>query len=313
MGRAGTFFRGSELPRLWALLGVLALGIPFVMLWRPRGEEAPPPPPARAGDREPPPPRPSRTFQAVQDKAKMAAEDSPALAELLTWARDSTPDDWKANARTDVLFTHLWDQPARYRGAALRLEGTALRSLTYDVGSDVSPRGKLYEVWFTTPESHKFPYAVVLEDLPKGFPIGHDISERIRVEGYFLKLLAYQAGDVPRAAPLLVGRLTWIRSPGSASSQFLNSPSAWTLAPLGLLVIYVAYRLVTSISRIRSGSRPRRTFARRAEEVPPEKVSAFLDGLASPEGAPGRSGDDGDPWPGVQEEAGGPPSPDWPR
>jgi hypothetical protein len=311
MGRTGTFFRGSELPRLWALLGILALGIPFVILWRPRGEDPAPPPPARAGEQEAPAPRPSRTFKAVQDKARMAEEDSPALAELLAWAREASPEDWKAQARTDVLYTHLWDQPARYRGAVIRLDGTALRSLTYDVGSDVSPRGKLYEVWLTTPESHKFPYAVVLEDLPKGFPIGPDISERVRVEGYFLKLLGYQAGDVPRAAPLLVGRLTWIRSPGSASSQFLNSPSAWTLAPLGLLAIYVAYRLVTSISRLRSGARPARR-GRRTEDVPPEQVSTFLEELASPEGTPGRD-DDGPGSPRPPEEAGSPPSPDWPR
>ncbi len=44
---------------------------------------------------------------------------------------------------------------------------------------------------------------------PKGFPIGPNVSERVVFNGYFLKIMKYQAGDVARGAPVLVGRIGW--------------------------------------------------------------------------------------------------------
>ena len=49
----------------------------------------------------------------------------------------------------------------------------------------------------------------VFEDPPAGFPIGANVSERVVFNGYFLKLMKYQAGDTTRGAPLLVGRIGW--------------------------------------------------------------------------------------------------------
>lgn len=285
MGRPGTFFRGSELSRLWVLIAVLALGIPFVVILRPRGREEPPPPPVRAGEAELPAPRLGPAFVGVSDKVRMSEEDTPALTELLAEARGNTPAAWAEQARRDVLYTHLWEHPARFRGVALHLEGTALRSLTYDVGPDVSPKRRLYEVWFTTPESHRFPYAVVFEDPPKDFPIGPDISESIRVDGYFLKLLGYQGGDAARAAPLLVGKLTWVRSASPVSSRLFREPSFWTLAPLAILGAYAAVRLIMVARRLQTG-RPASRPARRTEPVPQETIAAFLQDLEVPrEGA----------------------------
>ena len=68
----------------------------------------------------------------------------------------------------------------------------------------------------------------VFEDVPEGFPAGGDVSERVVFNGYFLKLMSYQAGDVPRAAPLLIGRLGWSPSAPASENSAEGHSSGWS-------------------------------------------------------------------------------------
>ena len=82
-----------------------------------------------------------------------------------------------------------------------------MRVLRYE--SKLSKTGWLYEAWIFTPTPARYPYCCVFEDVPEGLPVGPNVSERVVFNGYFLKLMSYQAGDVPRGAPVLVGRIGW--------------------------------------------------------------------------------------------------------
>ncbi len=114
-------------------------------------------------------------------------------------------------ARRDVVLAHLWQNPQLYRGIPIHLLGTANRVLRYP--SKLAKTGWLYEAWVITPETTRLPYVCVFEDVPEGFPIGPNVSERVVFNGYFLKIMKYQAADVTRGAPVLVGRIGWERAP----------------------------------------------------------------------------------------------------
>ena len=64
----------------------------------------------------------------------------------------------------------------------------------------------------------KAPYVCVFEDAPEGFPIGPNVSERVVFNGYFLKIMKYQAADTARGAPVLVGRIGWQPSEPAAEA-----------------------------------------------------------------------------------------------
>ena len=90
----------------------------------------------------------------------------------------------------------------------------------------------------------------MFEEPPKGLPIGANLSERVVFNGYFLKIMKYQAGDVPRGAPLLVGRIGWdpaqspdARKPGSGSTL------KWTLVLLAVLFVINLGRWLTNLFR----------------------------------------------------------------
>ena len=89
----------------------------------------------------------------------------------------------------------------------IHLLGTARRVLRFE--SKLSKTGWLYEAWIVAPDAPKFPYTCVFEEAPEGFPLGADVSERVVFNGYFLKIMKYQAGDVARGAPVLVGQIGW--------------------------------------------------------------------------------------------------------
>ena len=152
---------------------------------------------------------------------------------LLERARGRTPNELAAVARRDVLLAHLWQTPEHYRGVPVHLLGTALRVLRYQ--SKLSPNGWLYEAWIITPETTRAPYVCVFEDAPEGFPIGPNVSERVVFNGYFLKIMKYQAADTARRSPG-AGRPDRLAAERAGTPQpGENSLLRWTLIILGVM------------------------------------------------------------------------------
>ena len=166
----------------------------------------------------------------------------------------------------------------------VHLEGTLRKVLPHAKVSEVfTPKGRLMEAWFFTPESQRLPYVVMVEDFPPGLPIGENLGEPVVVDAYFLKLLRYKAGDTDRAAPLLVGRLRWkprdsgpgMPAPGAGGK---NSWNLTIILVVVALVVYVAFRLLAQVRRVTTPLRrpDLRSLDRPTEEIAPEALADWL-------------------------------------
>jgi hypothetical protein len=240
------FFQGSELPRLVVLAVVMVVGWALVWTYAGRPPEPAEPPTAANDNPEPIVPDRSIEFETVTDRTPVGFRDNAAYALLLERARGQTPEQLAAISRRDVFLPHLWQNPESYRGIPIHLLGTALRVLRYP--SKLSRTDWIYEASIITPDAPRNPYVCVFEQAPEGLPIGANVSERVVFNGYFLKIWKYQAGDVARGAPLLVGRIGWEpreTAHGGGASRTLR----WSLFAIAAMFLVSLGRWVYQLIR----------------------------------------------------------------
>ena len=161
-----------------------------------------------------------RNFEYVIDRAPLKPREMDAYWRLMAWSRTEPLADLEKQARRDVPFTQLWEQPERYRGQPIRLRFHARRVLEWDKAENSHGINKDYEAWGSTDESSSFPYVVVFPELPEGLSLGEKIRHEIVFVGYFLKIMSYtdKLGKT-RGAPLLVGRARLVATPLSTSTK----------------------------------------------------------------------------------------------
>jgi hypothetical protein len=283
----GRLFRGSELPRLLVLTAIMVVG--WGLVWQFARHQTDPVDdrlPARAVP-HPEPVVPDRdvSFESVTDRTPMSFRDNAAYAHLLEKARELSASELAGQSRRDIFLTHLWDRPELYRGVPIHLLGTALRVLRYESG--LSKTGWLYEIWIITPDARKFPYCCVCEDPPAGFPVGENISERVVFNGFFLKIMKYQASDLPRGAPVLVGKVGWephAESTGQgAGAARINPTLYWTLVALGGLFLLSLARWIVQLYQFLGRRRPRSDASAPTTELNPDALNQWLNSMEEQE------------------------------
>jgi hypothetical protein len=272
------FFRGSELPRLLVLAAVMVMG--WGLFWHFLQQRPQPAEPEATVEARPEPIKPDHAdeFETVTDRTPVSFRDNAAYAYLLEKARKQTPAALAKESRRDVALTHLWERPDLYRGVAVHLLGTLKRLIRYE--TKLSQSGWIYEASIFTPGSGSYPYQCVFEEPPVGLPLGTEISERVVFNGYFLKIFKYQAGDVARGAPLLVGKLGWDPHPTEAPTPPANNTLFWSLVILGALFLISLSRWVFQLfhflswprSRSGAGSQP-------TDEIAPDELHAWAESL----------------------------------
>jgi hypothetical protein len=224
----------------------------------------------------------SPAFESVTDRSPIGLRDMAAYDLLLKRARETTAADLARQARRDVYFTDLWERPEHYRGVAIHLLGTAMRVLSYE--SKRTPRGRLYEAWVSTPESQNYPYVCVFEDLPPGFPVNPNVSERVVFNGYFLKEMRYLAGkDIVRAAPVLIGRIGWTPGPKPARREDWVT---WMAVVVAAFFVITLFRWLLGLRRWaapRSGSRAGSLASRPTEEIDPTALADWVESVSDEE------------------------------
>lgn len=247
-------FRGGELPSLLFLAGIMVAG--WTIFFTSCSPKAEPPRPGAVAQMPPlPPPDDALVFKSVTDKTLIKLGDMGAYAALLDRVRKTPPAQLTAQSRRDVIFSQLLERPERHRGLPIHLQGTAKRILIHDdIAPELSPKLRLYEAWVFTDDSQGFPYVLVFEDAPKGLPGGNDVNELIAFDGYFLKLMAYQAGDLYRFAPMLIGRVGWRPQAGkAAATTVLGLPRETLRAVVAVLFLFSTVRLLSWGFRARRG------------------------------------------------------------
>jgi hypothetical protein len=298
--REAGFFRGSELPRLLLLAGLAIVGWGFFLTWKPPLDE-PPPPSVR--QLEPlPPPETSEAFEGIQDRNLMSARETEAYAQLLDRVRQTPFDQLDRASRRDVLYSQVLENPKRYRGLPIHVEGTALRVLVqYAEGSTLFPAGRYHEAYVITADSQNYPWILAFEDAPADLQVGDRLRQRVSFDGYFLKLLAYKGGnDKYFVAPLLVGRFPPVPVAGKPgvgpAVRPEQKPFPWTLAVLVAFTGYALLRLGMQAWRLLR-PRERRVGFRGTtvtEHIEPAELDAWLASGAADEPAAGPPGAVGD-------------------
>jgi len=187
----------------------------------------------------------------VEDRAPVRNADEnydefQAYNLLLVRAHKTAAGAFAKGARRDLTFAHLFEEPAKYRGQIVHIEGLLRRLRKFDAARLAVKEGvpALYEGWVFDAEYGYNPYCVIVTELPKSIQIGEKLDRHVSFDGYFFKRYRYRAGDGVRDAPLLIGRmLTPSASQGSAANArapWLDSSTPW------LLIAFLAILLVTA-------------------------------------------------------------------
>ncbi len=176
-----------------------------------------------------------------------------AYYHLATLAAQTPPTLLEQHARRDLTFAHLWSDPDKYRGELVYLRGylRTLKKLDAMDSAPANPAGlaRLYQGDLFTDDSRPNPFVIIVPEVAADMPTGSNILENVTFAGYFFKVWRYRAGDVERAAPLLIGRLVaWTPSAERASPPRLSA----YLAAGSVLFILVLGGVVWSMYRTRS-------------------------------------------------------------
>lgn len=147
------------------------------------------------------------SLKAVLDRQPLQDVDMSAYWQLMRWSRTRPFAELEKLSRRDVPYSHLWEEPDLYRGQPVRLKLHIRRVLKYEPSKNPQDLKMVYEAWGWTEDSRSFPFCVVFPEKPEGLPIGTDVDGDFVFVGYFLKWMSYQAYDVKKYAPLLIGRL----------------------------------------------------------------------------------------------------------
>jgi hypothetical protein len=155
-------------------------------------------------------------------------------------------------ARSDLTFTHFFEEPEKYRGEVVHIDGTLARVTRYDPSNYEKEAGikDHYEGWIYDPKNYGAnPMCLVFSELPAGVKEGKN-NVAISFDGYFFKLLRYksgertQKGEVSRLAPLLMGKTITVRKfDTTVMEQGLTTGKSMVMGFLGLLLATMAIAL----------------------------------------------------------------------
>jgi hypothetical protein len=205
---------------------------------------------------------------AILSRPAPADERSASLAELgdLRAALDPASED----EPIAVTFRILWEDPARYEGRRVRVEGRAERRFRQAALGAFPP---LSEIWIVDAAGN--PTCLVHPTPSSETPLG----SRVRFDGVFLRLVRYAGRDGDRLAPLIAGpRAPTVLS--AVSVRPAERPSARPEWSFGVLLAAVAFVLLL----LQHARRPRR------RPGPPSVVPQFLRPEDLAESAHGPSG-----------------------
>lgn len=182
-------------------------------------------------------------FQAISDKAPLAAEEMPAYWKLMRWSMTENFDDLWNRAHKDRYFTHLAEAPQKHRGELIGMKVSLRRSLAHEASENSAGAKQVYEAWGVTNESRTGLYCLVFYDKPPELPLSPSIHEEAQFVGYFLKLFAYEdAMGTSRWAPILIGRLRWRENPVRSSLKRQREEQEllpWVIGGAAIVVLFV--------------------------------------------------------------------------
>jgi hypothetical protein len=207
----------------------------------------------------------------IEDKAEMrnAAEnynEAWAYSYLLVQANATSAEALAKSARKDLTFAHLFEEPSKYRGQVVHIEGRLKRLRRFDAPRLAAKQGVpvIYEGWIFGDAYGSNPYCVIATALPNSTPLGETVEQRVSFDGYFFKRYRYKAGDGWRDAPLLIGHSLSERESPNATSE----SDVGYLLPLLIAVVVGTVLLVIGLNWwFRRGDRQLRAHLDQARKI----------------------------------------------
>lgn len=194
-------------------------------------------------------------FESVINRAPLKQREMKAYWRLMDWSLTEPFTQLQQRARYDIPFTQFFEQPERYRGKLVNLRLHVQRVLEYDAPANPAGHQKTWEAWGWTKESNPHWYCVVFTDAPSGLPVGTEVRAELEFVGYFLKVMTYTAHDLPRGAPLLIGRARLVSGPTPTPPAPV---SVWMILASIAGLILIAGSIVWTSNRFRKPPRPPR-------------------------------------------------------
>jgi hypothetical protein len=138
--------------------------------------------------------------------------EAEAYCDALRKAFRTPPAVFARHGRRDLTYADLFNEPARYRGQNIHLEGRLVRLRRLDAPLTVAEVGArdLYEGWIFDQRFRNNLWCVLFLRLPAGILVGERIDYPVSFDGYSFKRYRYKAGDSlrpeeGREVPLLIG------------------------------------------------------------------------------------------------------------
>lgn len=161
----------------------------------------------------------SRTFLShVEDGKGIPPADKGdpelfAYADMIAKASQTSARGFFQVAKKDITYAHLMQNPEKYRGEVVFLQGQLKRVRRFD--PPVMLQGEtlknVYEGWiFYRRYGPKAPFCVLFTDLPAGIEVSEDMDVPVEFAGYFYKRYSYVPAENAttgkgREVPLLIG------------------------------------------------------------------------------------------------------------
>jgi hypothetical protein len=216
-----------------------------------------------------------RYLDSVKDNTMMPrlllGDDDQGTSEIIAYydaiikASKTSLDRFRASLVPDTTYVHLNNEPGRYRGRVVSLEGMLRRVRRFEPSLYEKQNGvkNVYEVWLidekhpqpdreeleVNPKSDKkvYPAAILLcTELPPGIKVAEEVTGQVPVTfiGYFFKRYLYKPAEVKkkgsfRAAPMLIGQIIPPKKPNEADSAWVSS-----LVPFILLMLMGTFVIV---------------------------------------------------------------------
>lgn len=166
---------------------------------------------------------------AVRDDRVFLGPENDAWLNLFDVLAKADPAALEKASLGPITFAQLFGQPDVYRGKLVEVQGTVVRATAAQLGKPHAGLDHYYQLWLRPDDNPNVPIVIHCLHLPPGFPQGVQISEQVRITGFFYKRWAYSAQDGPRVAPLLMAaNLTWLHEPASPTAE--NTPAGLSLS-----------------------------------------------------------------------------------
>lgn len=171
------------------------------------------------------PPLRADLFKAIRDHRPLGgwernSGEAQAYTDALIKASRTSPHLFTKQARRDLSYVHLFDEPWRYRGEVVQIRGKLRLLQRWEVPAMARQAGvpEFYMAWIADEDYTKNWWAVLLTELPPGVEPTGKVDHEVTFSGYFFKRYRYTALDQSkpnefREAPLLIGRTLTLRQP----------------------------------------------------------------------------------------------------